>query len=59
VCRLGAHVVLPDARRSSSCPLEDARFRNAIPAEVEEFDQLEPETLAMERLKEVRSADRR
>jgi hypothetical protein len=39
--------------------LEDARFRNAIPAEVEEFDQLEPETLAMERLKEVRSADRR
>jgi hypothetical protein len=40
--------------------LEDARFRSTIPAEmVEEFDQLEPETLATERLKEVRSADRR
>jgi hypothetical protein len=40
--------------------LEDACFRNAIPAHmVEEFDQLEPETLAAERHKEVRSADRR
>ncbi len=38
----------------------EARFRNTIPADmVEEFDQLEPETLAAERLKEVRSTDRR
>jgi hypothetical protein len=28
--------------------LEDACFHNAIPADVEEFDQLEPETLAAE-----------
>jgi len=38
----------------------DARFHNTIPTEmVEEFDQLEPETLAAERLKEVRSTVRR